>query len=138
MKALTGGMLLAVAVVGCTAAGGVKRHQYDAQDVALLKTCFAEVVRANYANRDDGELSDAMASGRRFAFSYHEPVDGTSTEMVDLVLKKQTSADMESSGVRDVFYVVIHRVRSGVDPVLKEDSDRLAAEIEALMASRKK
>jgi hypothetical protein len=136
MKALAGGLLLALAVAGCTSAGGIHRHKYNPDDVALLKQCFAEVVRANYAQRNDGELSNPTANGRRFVFNYHEPVDGTRTEMIDLAVKQQTSPDTDMTA--HIFYVVIHRVRSGVDPVLKEDSERLGAEIEARMASRKK
>ena len=88
MKELTGGMLLAFFLGGCSGSVGVEEHRFDYQDVGLLKKCFVEVVRKHYAGREDGELSDPTATGMRLVFNYHKPVDGAHSEMADLVIGK--------------------------------------------------
>jgi len=148
MKKLTGGVLLALVVAGCSSTPASPKHGFDHDDIGLLKTSFAEVVRKNCGRRDDGERSDPTSTGMRFVFNLHKPVDGAHSELVDSVLGKVPTRVPRSGqapggivkaiGDDDVFQVIVHRARSATDPVLEEESARLAAEITAMMESQER
>jgi hypothetical protein len=133
MKVLMGRVLLALVIAGCSTMP--PKHEFDYDDVGLLKKCFAEVVRKSYGARDDGDLS-AAATGLRFVFHYNKPVDGAHSEMVDLVLGRMPIDAAAPTSPRHVFNVVVHRSKLGRDPVLSEESAQLVAEIKAMMASQ--
>ena len=161
MNELTRWVLLALVAVGCSSAPKVPRHEFDPADIGLLKKSFVEVVRKNYGGRDDGTLSDATfvehfdwawtgamqkdLNSMRFVFHHYTPVDGAHSEMVDLVFKRvavrgRTRYPGQVSGTpvtyRHVFRVLVHLAKQGADPVLKEKSAQLVAEIKAKMAGR--
>jgi hypothetical protein len=139
MKELAGRVLLALVVTGCSSTPPMPKHEFDYDEVGRLKKCFAEAARKSYGSREDGELSEPAATGLRFVFHYSKPVDGAHSEVVDLAFKKVPKRARMGTATeyRYVFQVVIHRTRPGKDPVLKEESARLAAEIEAMMASER-